>query len=157
MAEAWNILDDFCEPVCAMLSFHGVLAGKSINLLFPDGGLACVWLDVNVSVGVGDKVRGLLEAVINGEPDAAEKAIRYMRRLGLVLRQRKGEEIPKEQNWSEWRGAYKPGQLWYKKRRTGLLGIGQSAFYSRKKRDPKRYQHAGGGTWLIHASLLPSE
>lgn len=96
MAEAWNIIDDFCEPVCAMLSFHGVLAGKSIKLLFPDGGLACVWLDVNVSTGVGDKVRGLLEAAVNGEPDAAEKAIRYIRRLVLVLRQRKGEEIPKE-------------------------------------------------------------
>ena len=96
MAEAWNIIDDFLIPLDYNLKMPGWAAGKTINILWPEGGLACVWLDVHIGTAVGDRVRQLLQDVVNLKPDANERARRYCHRLLLVLREKAGEKIPKE-------------------------------------------------------------
>lgn len=155
MADSWDIQHDFFQPACNLLdgAKTNSLASKLVAMFLPDSGLACTWLDVHVSVAVGDRVRGLLHDVVERRSGAAERALTYLRDLSLVLLQREhGTPIPRGEIPPEKLSRhYSPSEL--------ARVIGKSWDTVKKLLESGAIRHVKHSTkdYQIHVDYLPDK
>lgn len=154
-------LNDNANPADCIVLFLGTAAPSARNL-------ACVWLEVNVSIEVADKVKRLLDELQEVVLSASEKgewpdtmtAGRYLLNLARVLRQRQGHQIAKgdlQQDDDDFRGPFTVDELTNGNHgKRGLLRVSKRTFYRRMKEHGAMFKQVGN-LFYVHRSLLPDD
>jgi len=154
-------LNNDANPAECIVLFLGIAKPSVRNL-------ACVWLEVNVSIEVAEKVKRLLDDVQELVLAASEKgewpdtipAGRYLLNLARILRQRQGHQITKadlHEDDDAFRGPFTVDELTNGKHgQRGLLRVSKRTFYRRMKEHGAMFKPVGN-LYYVHRSLLPGE
>lgn len=153
-------LNNDANPADCIVLFLGIAKPSARNL-------ARVWLEVNVSIEVAEKVKRLLDELQEVVLAASERsewpdtmmAGRYLLNLARVIRQRQGHQIIKadlQQDDDAFRGPFTPEELHNSGSRKGLLRVSKRTFYRRVKEYPAMFRKVGT-QYCVHQSLLRGE